>query len=220
MASHMGGAVMASIMLIPSHLTVRSVGDSDVNLVDPGRQDVLAGAGFVKVVSQRGRQLRRPCVTLRAAQNPAREASGSARLVRPPAIEDRPPFPIERQKFLGPWLPWPTQKRYTLDVRSTLFQSPYFPRDIPAPADISQKTKICCNRKYKTELNGGVFHGGSFVGLATFIFIFGAKRHSAPCRSICRGGKRDHQLRGDCTGPDSAFTNYDRSWLGWRLSPY
>ena len=51
-------------------------------LSDPGGQDALTGAGFVKVVSQRGRQLRRSPITSRAAQCPAREASGLARMDR------------------------------------------------------------------------------------------------------------------------------------------
>jgi hypothetical protein len=116
-------------------------------------------------------------------------------------------------------LPWPTQKRCTLDARSTLFQSLYFPRDIPAPADISQKTKICCNRKYKTELNGGVFHGGSFVGLATFIFYLWRQKAQLALPIDLPWRQKGPPTPEDCPGPDSAFTNYDRLWLGWRLFP-
>jgi hypothetical protein len=71
--------------------TVSQPGERTHSLI-PLREDFLCARGesvlapFAFLIAKRGRQLWLPSVTSRAAQYPAREASGSARLVRPPVI--------------------------------------------------------------------------------------------------------------------------------------
>jgi hypothetical protein len=80
--------------------TTRSKADAVIKgAIGANRAPILSWGKSTPASIARRQPRRSPFVTSRAAQCPAQEASGSARLVRPHVIEDQPPFPTEQQKF-------------------------------------------------------------------------------------------------------------------------